>query len=674
MVKEKIVIFLFFLFFALYFFASPKIIHGSNDGAHFALLRNLDTGQIKLDDRLMPYTGYVNFAKYGEKRYSDRPPGMAILAAPFYFVAKGLSRVFPFELNSREMESSISGMQENNQDIFPARSFGIGIVHLVPILLSAATISILFLFLCLYTTRVWPSFVLASLFGLGTLFAKYATVFLSHNVSVFLTMVVIWLLFRIKKLDSHKKPWEYAVLGFCLGFMALFEYQMAILGLGVLIIIISFGCRRFFGIPLGQWINGAVLCFLAWGAVPVLAMACYQYFLFDNPLSTTYSYHGFYLYMHTLAGVFSGNIIEGLQGLLIQPYRNGLFLVSPFILIGIIGAMMTLKRHRTEKAFLLLIAVVHILIISSYIEWHGGSFYPRYIIWSALLLYLAGALWCLETWEKIRMKKEGLSYWAEFIALVIFAVCAGYGVYANLIDLPSFFGGQNKSLVLGGWSSYLQGAAHWPLFVLIIMIPASWWACKLVFSGAWVSSGHLLKKMFLVSFYVGAGMFLLSASAQIPDWRKRNILVLENFHAWDIAQALPNDLETETVFLPTRYAENVTGTGGNILYPVAYDKPGFLAYRLPKLSAGTRLFLSVDFTITGVGNRVEIALVSPSGSLQPVFAIESQGSETRHLYSKELTGVDFTEEGALVKITLIAKSGAKCLCDARLEFLEIYSN
>jgi hypothetical protein len=206
------------------------------------------------------------------------------------------------------------------------------------------------------------------------------------------------------------------------------------------------------------------------------------------------------------------------------------------------------------------------------------------------------------------------------------------------------------------------------------MIPASWWACKLVFSGAWVSSGHLLKKMFLVSFYVGAGMFLLSASAQIPDWRKRNILVLENFHAWDIAQALPNDLETETVFLPTRYAENVTGTGGNILYPVAYDKPGFLAYRLPNLSAGTRLFLSVDFTITGVGNRVEIALVSPSGSLQPVFAIESQGSETRHLYSKELTGVDFTEEGALVKITLIAKSGAKCLCDARLEFLEIYSN
>ena len=679
MVKEKSALLLFMLFFSLYFFLSPKMIYGSNDGAHFVLLRNLDTGQMKLDDTLMHYTGYVAFAEYRGERYSDRSPGLALLAAPFYFAAKSLSRVLPLELFPPEMESSISGAQVNTEDLFPARSFGIGIVHLVPILFSAATISLLFLFLCLYTHRVWLSFVLAGLFGLGTLFVKYATVFFSHNVSVFFAMAAVFLLFRIKNSDRPPALREYASLGFCLGFMALLEHQMAILGLGVLVVI-AFGYRRFFGIPSGQWTNGAVLRFLAWGAAPVLVMACYQFVLFGDPMSTTYSYHGTYLYAHTFAGQFSGNIMEGLRGLLTSPYRHGLFLVSPFILIGVIGAVATLGRHRMEKTFLLCVAVAHILTMAKFKEWHGGGFYPRYIIWSALLLYLAGALWCIEACERMRTKEGNPFYRAEFVALVVFAVCAVYGIYANLVDLPLFFSA-TKLFDPGGWSSYFSGADHWPLFALMMLIPVSWRVFRPVLvGGASRASGNVLKALLLGSLFAWVGMFLLQKSAEISDWGKRSILVLENFYEWDIAQADPKYLgnnpyilDTGAEPLPVWHADNLTGTGGNILYPVAYDQPGVLVYRVPRLVPGARLFLSVDFTITGTGNRIEITGVGPSRSNRPVFAIESVGREARYWYSKELTGFDFAKEGNLISISLTVKSGSKTLADARLEFLEIYS-
>lgn len=670
MVKEKVAVFLFMFFFGLYFSLSPKIIYGSNDGSHFVLLRNLDTGQIKLNDSLMPYTGYVSFAEFNGRKYSDRPPGLAILSAPFYFSAKILSRFLPFELFPPEMESSISGAQHNTEDLFPARSFGIGIVHLVPILFSAATIAFLFLFLCLYTSRVWLSFVLAGLFGLGTLFVKYATVFFSHNVSVFFVMVVVFLLFRIKNSDRPLAPREYASLGFCLGYMALLEYQMAVFGLGVLIVIAS-GYRRFFGISSGL-VNEAVLRFLVWGAVPVLAMACYQYGLFGDPMSTTYSHHGLFLYAHTFAGMFSGNIMEGLRGLLTSPYRHGLFSSSPFILVGVIAALATLGRHRMEKTFLLCVAVAHIFIIANFKEWHGGGFHPRYIIWSALLLYLAGALWCIEAWEICARRKRTRFYRAESVALVVFTVCAAYGVYTNLVDLPLFFFA-SKVFDFGGQSSYFPGMAHWPLFVLMMLFPVCWRVC----AGLRWGKGRLrecaYKALLLGAFFALAGMFLLYKSAEIPDWSKRNILVLENFNVWDITQGNQKHPETAAAILPARHAVNLQGAIGNILYPVAYDEPGVLVYRLPRLAPGARLFLSVDFTVTGTGNQVAVTAVGPSGRARPVFAIESADREVRYCYSKELTGVDFAQEGNTIKISLTVKSGSKTLYDARLEFLEIYS-
>jgi hypothetical protein len=668
MVKGKVAAFLLVFFFGLYFFLSPKMIYGSNDGAHFLLLRNLDIGQIKLDDRLMPYTGYVSFAEYRGERYSDRPPGLALLAAPIYFAAKGLSRVLPFELFPPEMESSISGVQNNTEDLFPARSFGIGIVHLVPILFSAATIALLFLFLCLYTSKVWLSFVLAGLFGLGTLFVKYATVFLSHNVSVFFTMAVVFLLFRIKNSARPLGLREYASLGFCLGFMALLEYQMAVLGLGVLIVIAS-GYRRFFGISSGL-VNKAVLRFLVWGAVPVLAMAYYQYGLFGNPMSTTYSHHGVFLYAHTLAGMFSGNIMEGLRGLLTSPYRHGLFYSSPFILVGVVAALATLRRHRMEKTFLLCVAVAHIFIIANFKEWHGGGFYPRYIIWSALLLYLAGALWCIEAWEICVRRKRPCFYRAESVSLVVFTASAAYGVYANLVDLPLFFTA-SKVFNLDGLSSYFPGMAHWPLFALMILLPVCWRVCAGLRWGC--LRGCAYKVLLLGAFFALAGLFLIYKSSQIPDWSKRNILALENFYVWNTTQADQKHPKTGAEVLPKRYAVNLQGTGGNILYPVAYDQPGVLVYRLPRLAPGARLFLSVDFTITGTGNRFEVTGVGPSGINRPVYAIESEGRETRYWYSKELTGFDLAEEGNLINISLTVKSGSKTLADARLEFLEIYA-
>jgi len=662
------------------------VILGSNDGSHFLLARSIAAGQLKITPERMPYTGYVSFAEYKGDKYSDRPPGLALLATPAYLAAKGLAHTHSFQLNPPEAETLLGGEKINSEDFFPLRSFGISLVHLIPIILSAVTLVLLFNFLNLYTTHLWLTVCLTGLFGLGTLFLKYATVFYSHNVSAFMVMSAVWLFFQIKKTNGTVGPLKYKALGACLGCMALLEYQMIIFGLGILIAI-AIDYKNFFRIPPSNHLasppflsknriyiflksHSASLSFLFWASLPVLMMGFYQAIMFGNPLLTTYANHGFYLYAHTFGGLFSGSVTDGLLGLLFLPDRHGLFFCSPFILIGVVLSVITIQRYRFEKLLFLIIGCLSILLVAMFREWHGGGFYPRYIIWPSLLLFLAGSLWFIDLITRLSTRSKNKIFFVEVFALILFFIAALYGIYTNFIDMPDFYNAtkiQNPEN-LDHFTSYFPGLIHWPLLLLIIVTIGSFHYRKIFFVYPSLFTFYNRAKLFSGVAFLALVLLLVDLTNQVPDWRRRTIIHLDNFHTWEAAKSYKSTLSLQT------YETRRIKGGHGIVYPENFDEPGVLVYLLPPLKIGKRIFLVSDVTLTGVpGSRANIEVIDSSGTVHPISNLSSDGIEKRYRVLVELSGFDVTKSDNLIKFSLTVLSGSKTVWDVRLESLEIYA-
>jgi hypothetical protein len=666
-VSRKASFWLFFVSSTIYFFMSPKIFWGSNEGAHFVLLQALEEKSFPvLTDSLMSYVGYVGFSEYKGRRYSDRPPGMALLAVPVFYAAKALTYFAPLQLSPPEPPLCISGAAQNNEDIFPLRSFGIGVVHLIPIFASAATLVLFFQFLCLYAPNPKIPIFLTILFGFGTVFVKYATVFFSHNVSCLFAMAAVFLLFEIRrgKLESLA---AYGALGLVLGFMALLEYQMILVGLGAGLLILV-DSRKFFHLGPGQRINSKVCSLLVWGAFPVVLMALYQIVLFHNPLATTYSHHGFYIYARTWTGLFSGSLIVGLKGLLLAVRNHGLFVVSPFILIGIVGALTTLQRNTIEKGFLLSVAVLHILWISKHREWHGGGFYPRYIGWSSMLLCLCASLWFMES---VGAAKKAGHFFLEFLTRVsplVFIMAALYSLWANLADLPQFFPSTKVSQLarpgdhLANLYAYFPGLHHWSLWVFVWILVLAWSRIRQAVQG---QEGPKIVSLQLC-LIIGAGLFLVGRMARVSEWRSRQVLFIQNFSN---LQADPAEREGQSLPMVLKLLEG----DGVYVCPQSFGPPGELSLALPPLSKGRRLFVSADFTVTGKNNSVQ-AFVTPQGQAPiEVFRVTSKGQELRYDLTRELKDIDLTKPGNELKFRLQSLPGSIAQFDSRLEFIEVFA-
>src|SRR5262245_46496574 len=61
-----------------------------NDGSHYALVRALADDHTVIIDRQVAYTDYNDVSQKDGHYYSDRPPGTAFAALPFYLAARSL--------------------------------------------------------------------------------------------------------------------------------------------------------------------------------------------------------------------------------------------------------------------------------------------------------------------------------------------------------------------------------------------------------------------------------------------------------------------------------------------------------------------------------------------------------------------------------------------------------
>ena len=90
--------------------------------------------------------------------------------------------------------------------------------------------------------------------------------------------------------------------------------------------------------------------------------------------------------------LFSGSIGEGLAGLLVSPSR-GLFVYSPIVLLGLVGAVASWRRRYAPGMCASLIVVGVTVAYANFVVWWGGHGYgPRYLTDIALLLGLLIAI------------------------------------------------------------------------------------------------------------------------------------------------------------------------------------------------------------------------------------------------------------------------------------------
>ena len=77
-----------FAFLLVLYSAGSLGIVCSNDGSHYALVRSLGDRASGSIDRYVHYTGFLDVSHFRGHWYSDRPPGTAVLALPFYLLGK----------------------------------------------------------------------------------------------------------------------------------------------------------------------------------------------------------------------------------------------------------------------------------------------------------------------------------------------------------------------------------------------------------------------------------------------------------------------------------------------------------------------------------------------------------------------------------------------------------
>lgn len=403
------------LYFALT--AADGII-STNDGSHYALTKALAAdGTVRIDayvnyGAIQPPKGTPTVDDYRDVSYreghfySDRPPGTAFLAVPFYWLGELVSRV--------------SGRRDLD---FPLRY-----VTMLPPLLGTATALALY-----WLARGLGAGRLAALGtavsgALTTLLLKYATLLYSHIAgAAFVTGALGAVLLAERRAG---RVWPLALGGGLLGYAAVVEYPNLLLIVPVGLYVLWRARAAGAGRP-GRDLRGP-LCFAVAWALPVLLLAGYQWLAFGRPWHTSYTYQYYFDWSRSPATTYVTPPLTGLRWLLFGP--AGLFVITPALVLALWG-LIVLARRAPARALLLLGVVLAVLLPTALHRTYygGGSRDTRYLLAIVPALYAPLALWI----EKVALpRRHGVR-----LALLGGALLLGlWGLVRSYLSLLTMFG------------------------------------------------------------------------------------------------------------------------------------------------------------------------------------------------------------------------------------------
>lgn len=413
---------------ALYFALTGAAgIVSTNDGSHYALTRALaDDGTARID----PYVGYTaiqprrgtptpadyrDVSFYDGHFYSDRPPGTAVLAVPFYWAGK------------------VAGALSGRRDVdFPLRY-----VTMLPPVLGALTALALYALARGLGAGPAAAVATAAAGAVGTLLLKYATLLYSHIAAAACVTAALAGIFASEGGAWDRagpRRWGLAASGGALGYSGVVEYPN-------LLLLLPCGAYLLWRARAGGWHRTALLAFAAGWAVPVLLLLGYHWAVFDRPWRTSYTYQYYFDWSRRLETTYVTPPWTGLRWLLLGQGRPaggaGLLTVTPAFLLALWGlAILAWRGGESRARAALLAGVVLCLLLPTAAHrtyYGGGSRDTRYLLAIVPALYAPLAVW-FEAFVQPRRRAVRLGW------LLVAAALSGWGLMHSFLSLFAMFG------------------------------------------------------------------------------------------------------------------------------------------------------------------------------------------------------------------------------------------
>lgn len=289
----------------------------------------------------------VDTAKIGEFTYSNKAPGTAILAAPFY----ALTRIFIGEPNASNIR-----------------------VSWFVIRLAVGTLPLFLLAFWLYR-READAFSLATVLFATPLFV-YSLLFFSHV----LVAVLIYFAFRLLYDKEFTTKRNCLLAGFLSGVAVISEFP-------VIFCVLVFGVGLFFTDKRER--NNRILAYALGGLPFLIFLLVYNNALFGSPFSMSYAHESFPEWAEVAGqGVFGIGFPSPSNFflLLFSPSR-GLFFFAPVLIFSVIAFFTTPERRSLRNKIKIAAVAISILILCGHGAAHGGwAFGARYLVFIIPLL------------------------------------------------------------------------------------------------------------------------------------------------------------------------------------------------------------------------------------------------------------------------------------------------
>ena len=199
---------LFLFFLAIYFFSNVGL-QNSVDSPQYRLTQSIvDNHSYSLngDDELV----WPDVIYQGNKVYSGRTPGESFLAIPFYYFSKVANKYHPLSLPYNGQHEGIVVESGIEASTIMFNSF-----------LGALSVLMIFIVSRVLFSNFNASYIVAILYGLGTLSWKYSSTFYRHSPHIFFLLISIY--FLIKLFRNPNNLLNFILLSISLGFSALID-------------------------------------------------------------------------------------------------------------------------------------------------------------------------------------------------------------------------------------------------------------------------------------------------------------------------------------------------------------------------------------------------------------------------------------------------------------------
>jgi len=308
-------------------------------------------------------------------------------------------------------------------------------------------------------------------FAFSTICWPFATYFFQSDVSAFFVLLTAY--FALRSSRSSGPATAFSMLaGFAAGVAFTVDYVNAVL-LPVVIVFLAVSKRG----SKARMARSAVAFVI--GALPGLAaIGAYNYAIFGDPFTTTEQYFNG---KTSVFSSFTNPIYSGLE-LDLFSFSRGLFIYTPFLVLGVIGYVDAFLRRDGMREKLLLLGMF-LCILLPYSAWYdpdgGISFGPRFLV-AGIPFLLLPAGYVLET-------AKGKNLWLAYATFAAGVVINGLGALVSAIpqETPSNVSPLATTILprlavgnLNVWWIFSVGA-YWPvataaLVAAAVVIPI-WW-------------------------------------------------------------------------------------------------------------------------------------------------------------------------------------------------------